>query len=243
MIKDMKTHMLRKLKNRYNDDQIAFLKILTYLDPRFKGDITPDMTLLKSKIKKIVEASGPNIIPPTQNQEYHNLQNQSFATSNASSSNSRAPSHRHTPTGTGKESFFQNFFESDSEDDIADVSQVDEKINQELFHYNTVKFTSQQKQETHLLEWWRARKTLYPCLAEAVKALLHTPATSVPSERIFSESGYIARARRSKILPRNLNRFIFIKKNMKYIPDLKKEHLVQEMADDANPEVINLDVD
>ena len=30
---------------------------------------------------------------------------------------------------------------------------------------------------------------------------------------------------------------------MKYIPDLKKEHLVQEMADDANPEVINVDVD
>merc|ERR1712002_895301 len=74
MIKEMKTHMLRKLKNRYNDDQMAFLKILTYLDPRFKGVVTPDMTLLKSKIKKFVEASGPNIIPPTQNQEYHNLQ-------------------------------------------------------------------------------------------------------------------------------------------------------------------------
>ena len=73
--------------------------------------------------------------------------------------------------------------------------------------------------------------------------MLHTPATSVPSERIFSEAGYIARARRSKILPRNLNKFIFIKKNMKYIPELTKEHLVQEMADDENPELINLDVD
>ena len=30
---------------------------------------------------------------------------------------------------------------------------------------------------------------------------------------------------------------------MKYIPELTKEHLVQEMADDANPEVINVDVD
>ena len=120
---------------------------------------------------------------------------------------------------------------------------MDEKIKQELFHYNTVKFTSKQKKETHLLEWWRAHTTLYPCLAEAVKALLHTPATSVPSERIFSESGYIARARRSKILPKNLNKFIFIKKNMKYIPEITKEHLVQEMADDESPELINLDVD
>ena len=167
------------------------------------------------------------------------MQNEGFATSNASSSNSRAPSQRHTPTGTGKESFFQTFFDSDSEDDLPDVSDVDEKITQELFHYSKVKFTSQQKQETHLLEWCKACKTLYPCLTEAVKALLHTPATSVPSERIFSASGYIARARRSKILPKNLNKFIFIKKNMKYMPDLKKEHLaqVQEMADNANREV------
>ena len=32
---------------------------------------------------------------------------------------------------------------------------------------------------------------------------------------------------------------------MKYIPELTKEHLalVQAMADDANPEVINVDVD
>ena len=30
---------------------------------------------------------------------------------------------------------------------------------------------------------------------------------------------------------------------MKYIPELTKVHLVQEMADDANPEVINVDVD
>ena len=30
---------------------------------------------------------------------------------------------------------------------------------------------------------------------------------------------------------------------MKYIPELTKEHLVQAMADDENPELINLDVD
>ena len=54
-------------------------------------------------------------------------------------------------------------------------------------------------------------------------SLLHTPATSAPSERIFSEAGYIARARRSKILPVNLNKHLFIKKNLKYVPtDVEK---------------------
>ena len=63
-----------------------------------------------------------------------------------------------------------------------------------------------------------------------MKALLSTPATSVPSERIFSEAGYIACARCSRILPRNLNKFIFIKKNINYVPELIKQDLSQEMA-------------
>ena len=210
MIKDMKKHMLLKLENRYNAQQIKFLSTLTYLDPRSKGEVNPDMNLLKSKIKQIVEASGPNIIPPTQNQEYHNLQNNTFATPIASSSHSRAPSHSHT--STGKEQVLKSFYDDDSEDDIADITQLDEKINQELLNYKAIKLSKEQKEDTHLLKWWRDNKIQFPCLVEAVKALLHTPATSVPSERIFSESGYIARARRSRILPRNLNKFIFIKK-------------------------------
>ena len=236
MIKEMKKHMLKKLENRYNAQQIDFLSTLTYLDPRKKGEVDPDMNVLKSKIKKIVEASGPTIIPPTQNQEYHNLQNNTFA------SHSRTSSHSHTPT-TSKENVLQSFYTDDSEDDIVDMTLLDEKINQELLNYKATKLTRKQKEDTHLLTWWRDNKIQYPCLVEAVKALLHTPATSVPSERIFSEAGYIARARRSRILPRNLNKFIFIKKNMKYIPELTKEHLVQEMTDNENPELINLDAD
>ena len=84
-------------------------------------------------------------------------------------------------------------------------------------------------------------------MSETVKALLHTPATSVPSERVFSEAGYIARARRSRILPKNVNKFIFIKKNFKYMTDLQKEDLeqIQEQEvpeeEDVHPEVCTTD--
>ena len=66
----------------------------------------------------------------------------------------------------------------------------------------------------------------------------------MPSERIFSEAGYIARARRSRILPKNLNKFIFIKKNFKYMTDLQKEDLeqIQEVTEeDKHPEVCTTD--
>ena len=77
-----------------------------------------------------------------------------------------------------------------------------------------------------LLKWWKDYKGQFPCLFQAVKGLLGTPATSVPSERIFSEAGYIARARRSRIIPQNLNKFTFLKKNLKYVPELSKQDLL-----------------
>ena len=57
-----------------------------------------------------------------------------------------------------------------------------------------------------------------PYLYQTAMSLLHIPATSVPSERIFSEAGYIARARRSRILPRKLDQHLFLKKNIDYAP-------------------------
>ena len=61
-------------------------------------------------------------------------------------------------------------------------------------------------------------------------ALLCTPATSVPSERVFSEAGYIIRARRSKIMPIHLNHYLFIKTNMQYLPANVKDYFSQQQA-------------
>ena len=214
MISDMKTHMLKKLKTRYNTEQLAFLDLVTFFDPRYKGDVTPNQYLLKKHIKSVVEASGPNIIPPTQDQEYVNLQNERFATT--------------TPMRDTPIPYTHTLFDSDSDEELPRAAaEIDTKIETELQMYSKLKFNAKEKKETHVLKWWNEKRNLFPCLSETVKALLHTPATSVPSERIFSEAGYIARARRSRILPKNLNKFIFIKKNIKYMKDLQKEDLEQ----------------
>ena len=128
-------------------------------------------------------------------------------------------------------------FEDESDDEISDLTMLEERIEKELNHYKATKLSHRQKKETPLLTWWKSQKVNFPCLFQTVRALLATPATSVPSERIFSEAGYVARARRSRILPENLNKIIFIKKNMKYIPDLSKEQLQDFAADDEIPEI------
>ena len=87
----------------------------------------------------------------------------------------------------------------------------------EIKFYSKLKFTDEEKKYIDVVKWWKDTKTVSPCLFETAMGLLHTPATSVPSERIFSEAGYIACAWRSKILPVNLNKHLFIKKNLKYV--------------------------
>ncbi|KAJ8353682.1 hypothetical protein SKAU_G00212490 [Synaphobranchus kaupii] len=65
------------------------------------------------------------------------------------------------------------------------------------------------------LEWWKENaKIMYPLLSPLAKAYLSIPATSVPSERVFSTAGDIVNVRRSQLLADNVDMLIFLKKNM-----------------------------
>ncbi|KAF1392218.1 hypothetical protein PFLUV_G00050300 [Perca fluviatilis] len=64
------------------------------------------------------------------------------------------------------------------------------------------------------LKWWKENARLYPLLSSIAKAYLSTPATSVPSERVFSSAGDIVNVQRSQLLPENVDMLIFLKKNM-----------------------------
>ena len=49
------------------------------------------------------------------------------------------------------------------------------------------------------LTWWRQNNERYPSLAILAKKYLCIPATSVPSERVFSTAGDIVTAERSQL--------------------------------------------
>lgn len=65
-----------------------------------------------------------------------------------------------------------------------------------------------------LAEYWEKHKTLLYPLNEVALKYASIPATSVPSERIFSKTGQIMSARRNRLLPENLDTLIFLNKNM-----------------------------
>ena len=67
---------------------------------------------------------------------------------------------------------------------------------------------------TSPLTWWKDQEYTYPLLAKVARNLLCIPATSVPSERVFSTAGDIVTQQRSSIKPKHVDMLIFLKKNL-----------------------------
>lgn len=65
------------------------------------------------------------------------------------------------------------------------------------------------------LQWWQNNEQRYPKLASLVKMYLQVPATSTPSERVFSTAGSLISAKRSCLNGRTADMLIFLHNNIK----------------------------
>ena len=62
-------------------------------------------------------------------------------------------------------------------------------------------------------EWWAGKKTKYPVLSKMARIYLAAPATSTPSERLFSDAGNLLSAKRTRMNPELFKRIMFLKRN------------------------------
>ena len=67
------------------------------------------------------------------------------------------------------------------------------------------------------LQFWKVKEKEFATLSCLVKKIFSVPATSAPIERVFSQSGKILAALRSRLKPKNLETLVFLKLNSKYI--------------------------
>lgn len=61
--------------------------------------------------------------------------------------------------------------------------------------------------------WWLNKKDKYPILAKMARIYLAIPATSTPSERLFSDAGNLLSAKRSRMNSELFKRIMFLKRN------------------------------
>ncbi|WAQ95606.1 ZBED1-like protein [Mya arenaria] len=64
------------------------------------------------------------------------------------------------------------------------------------------------------LTWWKDNESKYPRVAVVAKQILCIPATSVPSERVFSTAGILVSKLRNRLSPSLVDNIIFLNKNI-----------------------------
>ena len=97
------------------------------------------------------------------------------------------------------------------------VQRIDplEKLRQELHRY---KLEPPCGPEDDALKWWKTRVTTFPTLSRLATKYLAIPASSVPSERIFSLAGNLITKKRCRLTPASVNQMIFLHRNRKSTP-------------------------
>ncbi len=67
------------------------------------------------------------------------------------------------------------------------------------------------------LMWWKTNRTRFSILSKVARKYLAIPATSTPSERLFSEAGNIMTIKRTQLSSNTLENLVFCKKNWRLV--------------------------
>ena len=71
------------------------------------------------------------------------------------------------------------------------------------------------ERKENAIEWWKSKgATTYTSLQHLAKKYLSVPATSVPSERLFSKAGELISKKRNRLKDKNIDMYLFLNKNL-----------------------------
>ena len=86
------------------------------------------------------------------------------------------------------------------------------KIKSEIDFYLTLQKISLEEDP---LVWWNQKKVVLPNLAVQARIYLAIPASSVPSERLFSSAGNVFTKKRNRLSKNSIHNILFLKENSK----------------------------
>lgn len=188
LTKTIKMNIMRYLEQKYCDsEKEELLDMATLTDPRFRTNY--------------IEASKVEVIKRRAISELSSLSNTNEAA---------GPSDYQETTPAKKKMTLGAFFKN-STPEASHHSQSDKtKIEAELATYLLLPNVDS---DTDPLEWWKKHQANFPRLSSLAKKYLSIPATSAPSERVFSVGGGIVTCNRACLKPEVVDRLIFLAKN------------------------------
>lgn len=85
-------------------------------------------------------------------------------------------------------------------------------VHQEILRYRELR---QQAPSADPLMWWKLQQNEFPRLATLARIILAVPATSAPSERLFSAAGELLSKKRLRLEPEFADKLLFLHENKK----------------------------
>ncbi len=212
-IEDVKKSMRKDLEGRYTG-KMETLKLASALDPRFKAlpFLTDDeRDEVYGNLAKQA-AALPDPKPPT-------IKTETCATEqNPEEQEGRGIKRKHEES---EERVKEQAKESDRGDlqgllgDVYITHAEPAKSKFELVQHELANYRAQASVslDSNPLAWWKNKCNMFPLLSRMAKAHLCIPATSVPSERVFSTAGDIITQSRACLKPKHVDMLLFLKKN------------------------------
>ncbi|XP_074551526.1 E3 SUMO-protein ligase ZBED1-like [Halichoeres trimaculatus] len=196
LCKSIKTSILEYLNSKYSDPATTdLLEMASFVDPRFRATYIPSEKVDALKHRAVLDvemllADQSSCQPP------YLL----TVPEPADGEGAVAPKAKKT---------LASFFKQRTATTTA--STLREAIENELSSYLQ---SASVESDTDPLKWWKDHEVVFPALSHLAKKYLLVPATSSPSERVFSCSGNIVTCHRASLKPDMVDRLVFLAQNL-----------------------------
>lgn len=211
VIKKMKKQMREKFDKRFPLTDIVVLGAL--LDPRFKNLDAIDEYVTKIRCKNDENSFHTKETFLVEKLLDMNLNVEQGTDDDRNSDDESPAAEKKSNT---KNQFLLNLIEKYSLKN--EKTDIEKKVDMECSNYLNL---PPRQSNMDILEYWKKNQFTFPNLSKLASRVLCVPATSTPSERVFSIAGTVINKKRSTINPNNVNKIIFIHDNY----DLAKAHV------------------
>ena len=218
-IKQLKEAVKQNLQQRYQDSETAkLLDIACFLDPRFKELpflSVVEQTTQHNLVREEAAVMYTDIL--SAQKESQSSSDELLVISSSSASSSDPPPKKKSKQSSAEavRSILADIFQPSTS---VSEKQPQDEAESEIINYlreKPISVNSASKKDNHNpLEWWKLNSSRYKVLSCLATKYLCIPATSVPSERVFSCTGNFINTKRSCIHANNINMLYYLHNNL-----------------------------